>query len=278
MILFYHRIADDDASPWTMSNEMFARQIDWLTQRFDLISLEEAQRRLQRGCHRAAVSITFDDGYAANCEQALPLLIRRNIPCTYFVCYQQMRSGQPFPHDLAANRPLLPNTAEQIRALAAAGMEIGAHTRNHIDLGRMHDPRRLRDEVVTATADLARMAGRPIRYFSFPYGQHRNLNASVFELAREAGLEACVSAYGGYNFPGGDAFHLQRIHADEDMLKLENWLTFDTRKHWKKRWMGVDAATGVDATNKGTTEHFAASAPNEERVGAAADSPEVTAR
>ena len=38
IVLYYHRIADDRASPWTTSNRMFARQIDWLRRRFDLIS------------------------------------------------------------------------------------------------------------------------------------------------------------------------------------------------------------------------------------------------
>jgi hypothetical protein len=34
-VLCYHRIADDDATPWTVSNRMFARQIAWLRRHFD---------------------------------------------------------------------------------------------------------------------------------------------------------------------------------------------------------------------------------------------------
>jgi hypothetical protein len=56
------------------------------------------------------------------------------------------------------------------------------------------------------------------------------LNAEAFRLARRAGYQGVCSAYGGYNWPGEDAFHLQRIHADPDMLRLKNWLTFDPRK------------------------------------------------
>jgi hypothetical protein len=49
-------------------------------------------------------------------------------------------------------------------------------------------------------------------------------------LARRAGYQGACSAYGGYNWPGDDHFHLQRIHADPEMLRLKNWLTIDPRK------------------------------------------------
>ena len=70
-------------------------------------------------------------------------------------------------------------------------------------------------------------SGKPIRYFAFPYGLHANLNAEAFRLARRAGYQGACSAYGGYNWPGDDHFHLQRIHADPEMLRLKNWLTSD---------------------------------------------------
>jgi hypothetical protein len=71
-VLFYHRVADDRANPWTIPEKIFARQVDWLRTRFDLVSLEEAQRRIRSGRNdRPAVSITFDDGYADNCRFAL---------------------------------------------------------------------------------------------------------------------------------------------------------------------------------------------------------------
>ncbi len=230
VVLFYHRIADDAGNPCTISNRMFVRQMDWLQQRFDLVSLAEAQRRLA-GTHnpRPAVSITFDDGYAANCDEALPMLIERRIPCTYFVSSRCVLDGIPFPHDVASGSQAYPNTVEQLRAMAAAGVEIGSHTRTHADLGRLHNPRELYDEVVAAGQELQQMLGRPVRYFAFPYGQHANLNVQAFHLAHEYGYEAVCSAYGGYNFPGTDPFHLQRVHAD-NMIRLKNLVTVDPRK------------------------------------------------
>ena len=101
VVLFYHRVADDGCGSWTHSNADFARQIDWLARRFDLVSLEEAQRRIASGHNtRPTACITFDDGYADNCNTAIPLLIKRQIPCTYFVTWHNVQSGEPFPHDV----------------------------------------------------------------------------------------------------------------------------------------------------------------------------------
>jgi hypothetical protein len=54
----------------------------------------------------------------------------------------------------------------------------------------------------------------------------------AFELADEHGYEGICSAYGGYNLPGGDAFHLERFHV-EDMPRLKNWVTVDPRRTWR---------------------------------------------
>ncbi|HVX13761.1 MAG TPA: polysaccharide deacetylase family protein [Pirellulales bacterium] len=231
IVLFYHRIADDRANDWTCAFSTFVQQVRWLKKHFDVVSLEEAQERIRDGHNtRPSVSLTFDDGYADNCERALPFLIDEQVPCTYFVCTRHVLNGIPFPHDLAHGKPFAPNSIEQLRELAAAGIEIGAHTRTHCNLGAVEQASVLHDEVVTAGAELATALGRRVRYFAFPFGQYANLNQRVFTSAREAGYEAICSAYGGYNFPGDDAFHLQRIHADDDMIRFKNWLTLDPRK------------------------------------------------
>lgn len=230
MIIYYHRVADHTPNGWTISNARFRRQIDWLEANVDLISLDEAQRRVREGNSRAAVSITFDDGYAENCEQALPLLISRRIPCTYFVTSHYALTDESFPHDVANGTPLRPNTIEQLGALAAAGIEIGGHTRTHADLGKIADEVQLRDEIVGGRDDLEQALGIEIHHFAFPYGLHKNLNTAAFRIAEDAGFASVCSAYGGYNLPGDDAFHLQRIHADPEIVRLKNWLTVDPRK------------------------------------------------
>ncbi len=236
-ILFYHRVADDHPSPWTISNAAFAQQMEWLRSQFDLISLEEVQRRIRTDSSELpAVSITFDDGYAENCEQALPLLIQQRIPCTYFVSVDFVQTCRPFPHDVAHGHLARPNSVQQLKNLSDAGVEIGGHTRTHADLGKIDDDNRLFDEIVTSSRELESIVDRPVRYFAFPFGQRANLNSRAFHMAREHGFEAVCSAYGGYNIPGDDAFHLQRLHGDPELLRLKNWLTIDPRLRAVKRF------------------------------------------
>jgi len=247
MVVFYHRVADRSMNDWTISTRAFTRQIDWLQRHFDLVSLEETQRRLRDGNTRPSVSITFDDGYADNCEFALPLLISRRIPLTYFVASDFVTSGNPFPHDCAAGRPLAPNSLVQLRSLVSANVAIGAHTRTHADLGKIVERDRLRDEIVGSRVALQNALGCAVRYFAFPFGQPRNLQAAAFHLAREAGFAGVCSAYGGYNVPGDDPFHLQRIHADPEFIRFKNWLTVDRRKlRGTQRYQYQNSLAGAD--------------------------------
>jgi peptidoglycan/xylan/chitin deacetylase (PgdA/CDA1 family) len=230
-VLFYHRVADRHPNPWSIGFDRFARQIRWLKANVDLVSLAEIQERMRQGCNdRVAVHVTFDDGYSENCDRAIPFLLEHEVPTTYFVALDFAVRQQPFPHDVEAGVPLRPNSIAQLREMARAGIEIGAHTRTHCDVGAIGDPATLRDELVTATAELAERVQQPIRYFAFPYGQPSNVTAAAAELLRASGIRGVCSAYGGYNLPGEDAFHVQRIHGDPEWSRFRNWMTVDPRK------------------------------------------------
>ena len=72
-ILAFHRVADDRANAWTTPTAVFKAAIRWLADHVDLISLEDAQRRIQSGINRTpSVCITFDDGYAENFDATIP--------------------------------------------------------------------------------------------------------------------------------------------------------------------------------------------------------------
>jgi hypothetical protein len=52
------------------------------------------------------------------------------------------------------------------------------------------------------------------------------------------------SAYGGFNFPGDDAFHLQRISGDAPTICVKNWVTMDPRKLHTPRFEYQTSAVG----------------------------------
>ena len=200
--------------------------------RFQFVSLAETQRRIGQGCNRRpCVSITFDDGYADNCRQAIPLLVHERIPCTYFVTVGNVLDRRPFPHDLA-DRPSL--RSQQRRSSfgrwpppASRSPPTATRTPTWRAIG---DPGLLHYEVVAAKEDLEKLlAGRSATSPS-PTDSRPTSAPAAFELARQAGYAGVCSAYGGFNFPGDDPFHLQRIAVDNAMIRLKNWATLDPRK------------------------------------------------
>lgn len=227
--LYYHRVADTHLNSWSIRMDDFREQILWMKEAYDMISLEEAQRRIREGNRRPAIAITFDDGYSENNEEAIPFLLSEQVPFTYFVTTDHTINQKPFPHDVEEGTPLPTNTVESLRAMANAGVDIGAHTRTHLDLGKATDPDLIFDEIVVATREMERAIGHPLNYFAFPYGQYCNLNNNVFKLLKQAGFKGVCSAYGGWNSVGDDAFHIQRLHGDPNFPRIKNWLGFDPR-------------------------------------------------
>ncbi len=230
-ILFYHRVADQNPNDWTISTRDFARHLDWLQDNYDIVSLAEAQKRIRAPrCDTPTVAITFDDGYSDNSQFAIPELVRRGIPATYFVTTDFVRTGRPFPHDVRINMPLQPNTFDEIRDYDAMGIEIGAHTRNHADIGQVSCEATLREEIIGSIEDLQTWLGKPIDYFAFPFGLPHNITQFAIDVLKEAGIKGFCSAYGAWNWPASPGFHLRRIHGDPGMARLQNWLTHDARK------------------------------------------------
>jgi len=230
-ILFYHRVATQSMNAWSIQKRNFEQQLDWIVKHASPASLDEIRESQILGTRKEPmVGVTFDDGYGENCEYAIPALIDRDIPCTYFVSTHFVETGKPFSHDLARGVPLRPNTVQEIQNMANLGIEIGAHSHTHADFGRRMSDAELRIEITDVRKRLQDWTGQPINYFAFPFGLKKNISQKAIDVVFESGFQCFVSAAGGMNFPGQNPNHLQRIHGDPGMAAMKNWLTFDPRK------------------------------------------------
>jgi len=228
---FYHRVANTHPNDWTISRGEFSRHVDYCQSRFDLIGLDEVQRRVNRNhSPRPSVTFTFDDGYAENMDFALPLLAERQIPCVYFVCVDAIENQTPFPHDVEAGVRLPVNTVADLREMSQWGIEVGLHTRSHVDFSTVTDPAVIYDEIHNAKQRLEDIVGDQVRYFAFPYGLPAQLTRPAIEAVSEAGMQGFCSAFGAYNLVGRDSFHVRRFHGDPNFSRFENWLSFDPAK------------------------------------------------
>ena len=80
-----------------ISTAMLERQIDWLSKRFRMVSLDEIGMQLAANLpfNRPVAAITFDDGYADVYHHAIPLLRRKGVPAAVFVVTDLVGTGRP---------------------------------------------------------------------------------------------------------------------------------------------------------------------------------------
>ncbi len=87
-VLTFHRVTElpDPLFPGEMHAERFDRLCAILARTANVLPLDEAVRLLCAGRLPArALSISFDDGYADNHDQALPILRRHGLCATFFI-------------------------------------------------------------------------------------------------------------------------------------------------------------------------------------------------
>jgi peptidoglycan/xylan/chitin deacetylase (PgdA/CDA1 family) len=88
VVLLYHRVAETAENPWgdVVSPARFEEQIAALSAEMRLMPLAELIAAADRGSiPDRAVAISFDDGYADNLSNALPILRRHQAPATFFI-------------------------------------------------------------------------------------------------------------------------------------------------------------------------------------------------
>jgi peptidoglycan/xylan/chitin deacetylase (PgdA/CDA1 family) len=160
----------------TVSPAEFEGQLEWLA-RHGYTPVRVADWAAWRA--RAAplpprpVLLTFDDGYADLAEHAFPALERRGWPAVVFVVTRERVNRWD-----GGTAPLL--AAEQLREWNARGIEVGGHSRTHVDLTRL-GPAAVRDETGGCREDLQSIGIEPVA-FAYPYGC---FNADIRAMAAE---------------------------------------------------------------------------------------------
>jgi peptidoglycan/xylan/chitin deacetylase (PgdA/CDA1 family) len=130
--------------------------------------------------------LTFDDGYQDFIPHALPVLQRYGYTATLFILAGRLGGNNEWSRP-GPDKALL--TADEVKQIAAAGMEIGSHGLKHISLLKADDAT-LTAETVRSREILQQLLSRDIPGFCYPYGY---LDARVVEAARAAGYDyACA--------------------------------------------------------------------------------------
>jgi peptidoglycan/xylan/chitin deacetylase (PgdA/CDA1 family) len=124
----------------------------------------------------------------------------------------RMRVARAVAERAAAALPTdLMMTSGQVRELASAGMEIGAHTVSHPILARI--PATDAEQEIAQSRDVLReMTGEPVTSFAYPNGRPgQDYRDEHVHMVRHAGYECAVSTSWGKAASTSDTYQLPRI-------------------------------------------------------------------
>lgn len=212
--------------------KQFEEHLTFYHDNFKMLSIEEGLANFKKNklSNEPFLTVTFDDGLSST-RAAIDLLKSANQKPTLFLNtqaitnqtvlpnheslflaqYLQQNPGKQFSSplsqddkiealktgflDFARDKYL---TQEDIADLLAQDkIELGSHTRTHIDAG-IEDFDILKDEIQDAHQDLEALFQRQIPYFSFPFGKRANISWLAEFLAMQTASHY-FSCFGGVN-------------------------------------------------------------------------------
>jgi peptidoglycan/xylan/chitin deacetylase (PgdA/CDA1 family) len=186
-VLVYHNLGKDPRGRLVLGVDAFTEQMRYLKSHgYRVVSLAEFVEWLsfRRQLPRKTVVLTFDDGYHSFREYAYPVLKELRFPATLFVYTDYVGAG---------GNAL---TWDELRALAAEGFDVQAHSKSHGDLRRgPHETdaqyaRRLQAELTEAPALLTKHVGRPVSFLAYPYGR---VDDAVLAKVKDQGYQAAFT-------------------------------------------------------------------------------------
>lgn len=205
-ILMYHRVhayateLTKSLPELTVEPARFAAEVRALAAAgYRTVTVAQLYRALFHGGRlpRRPVLLTFDDGYVDDVAQVLPVLRAHRMTAAFFIITG--RFHEPGFLDRA-----------QVRRLDAAGMDVGAHTRDHVDLPGL--PAAMLDrEVAGSRRDLQRLLHHPIAAFAYPAGRY---DAATVAAVRRAGFALAVTTEPGSELSSQRSLLLPRVRVN----------------------------------------------------------------
>ena len=218
-ILMYHYLSVPPANAniyrqdLSVSPDLFATHLDAMQQAgYTSISLYDLLAHLTRGAPlpEKPVVITFDDGYRDNYENAFPLLQQRGMVASFFVVTDFVDEQRPEYF-----------TWDMLREMAAAGMSIESHGRNHVSLeGKNADY--LVWQALGSLETIQHELGVRPRFVSYPAGEY---DQAVIDIFRSANFWAGLTTKQGATHSSDDLFQLHRVRVrgtttPDELLRL----------------------------------------------------------
>ena len=248
-ILLYHRVNDVSEDVLTASTRRFAEHLITLRHFYRVVPTGDLVERIAQGTPIPATSVAihFDDCYRDVRTCAAELLGAAGLPATAFVSSGFVDTERVFHHDRDKSPHRFENFRTQdLRELGGLGVEVAAHTVNHVDLGTI-TLEQAQVEVEQSRRELEQLLAHPVLLFSFPFGGIRNIREEVRDMVRSSGYRALFSAHGGFIDADTKIWDIPRLGASSDhsalalLMELEGISPLQFR-YWLRKRFGKSRA------------------------------------
>lgn len=202
VMLTYHRFGEDSYPSTNIRLDQFERHIDILTNgEFNVLPLSEVIAAFKDGTPLPdrTVVITIDDAYHSVYQEAWPRMREAGLPFTVFVATDMVGGGRNMM------------TWDEIRELAASGVEIGAHSAAHGHMPFM-DRGAVEADFARMTAAFNEELGFVPSIYAYPYGEY---SVELADLVAAAGYDAALGQHSGVAYQGDNLFTLPRFALNE---------------------------------------------------------------
>lgn len=206
LILEYHRVNDSNDDEYTITNEDFQKQIEYLiSQGYQTISLMDFVRSKKYGeiLPDKSLILTFDDGYEDNYTNVMPFLKKHDMKETVFVITNRIGQDGYL-------------SWEQLHEMQSENVELGSHSANHLPLATL-PPEKITDEIHLSKLLMEWKGLKTIYFFSYPNGSY---NAASHEALIADGYLGAVTGDAGLSSASTDPYLLQRMYIPRSKLGL----------------------------------------------------------
>jgi len=167
---YYHHVFDDERSG-------FEEHLRYMKNFGDFISLDDAVDVLESNhpVNGRYFCITFDDGFKSCMTNAMPVLLKYEVPATFFLPIKYIDSSVENDSELCSGffkgEEIMMEflSWEDCRKMAQAEMSFGSHTVGHVRLIELSEEEAER-EMKESKSIVEREIGRPCHHFCSPVG------------------------------------------------------------------------------------------------------------